>query len=154
MTDKRERRNYLFGSLDDFRSEDEEAPVERHDTGGFERAVGALTDAVQALVQRRERPAQPAPNITVKAPDVTVLPPEVVVNVNPEIKVQVPDTKVEVTFPDHEEIMVVERDDEGFISRIIKRFVRTSESESDPFAPRTIGQIVREGLGLNANKED
>lgn len=155
MTDNKERRDYWFGSTDEF----EEKPKQRDP---IERAVNALTRAVQSLVQRRDEPAQPPPNIIVqppeiivKSPDITVQPPEVKIDFNPEITFQAPDTRVEVTLPDHEEIMVVERDDEGFISRIIKRFVSgTGESETDPFAPKTIGQIVREGLGIGANKEN
>lgn len=92
----------------------------------LERAMTVLTNAVTQLIQRQERP-EPAP-----APEV-----KVDVTVNPEIKMD---------FPEHEQTMVVERDEDRFITKIIKRFTRGALPKKEK-APQ-VSDVVRPGLGL------
>ncbi len=99
----------------------------------LERAVTVLTKAVSALVQRQETPTP-----------VVVPAPKVEITLNPEIKMD---------FPEHEQTMVVERDEDRFITKIIKRFTRGSAPKEEADGT-TISEAVRPGLGLEPKEED
>jgi hypothetical protein len=119
---------------------EKEEETEEKSMGTVERALTNLTNAIAGLVQRQEQPA-PVPEIKVE--------------VNPVIEVNVPETKVELEFPEHEQVMVVERDEEGFISQIRKRFTRpgVEVESSGPGFVKSISKIVREGFGLGPKDE-
>lgn len=115
--------------------------VEEENPSAVERAITSLTDTVKALAQRQSEPA-PAPNITVE--------------VYPQIEVQVPETQVSVEFPEHEQVMVVERDEEGFIQTIRKRFTRgggEDQAQSGGLL-NSISKLARQGFGLGPKDED
>ena len=65
----------------------------------------------------------------------------------PVINITLPELRVQAEFPDHEEIMVLERDKDGFIQTIRKRFSPPSE-EPEPTKPKSIKQMIRGALGL------
>lgn len=107
---------------------------EEEEPSAVERALTGLTDAIKGLVTRQQEP--PVVNVEVK----------------PQIDVHVPETKVEVEFPEHEQIMEVEYDQEDKITSIRKRFVR-SVSQAGGLM-KSVNQIVREGLGLEPKEDE
>lgn len=103
--------------------------------------LGILTERqAEPTEVRVEMPEQPAPVINVQPPEVNVT-------------VEVPTQPVDVTvdMPDYEQVMVVERDEEGFISQIRKRFTRAGEGE--PKKRSAIRDWVRGSLGLPLDEE-
>lgn len=103
--------------------------------------LGILTERqAEPMEVKVEIPEQPTPVVNVQPPEVNVT-------------VEVPTQPVDVTvdMPDYEQVMVMERDEEGFISQIRKRFTREGEGEAVKRSP--IRDWVRGSLGLPLDKE-
>ena len=119
---------YLFGSNETIPElEPDPEPEEITERSLTEKLMTMLTGLI---AKRSQEPA------IIKEPQIYIN------NVIPEQPVS-----VSVEMPDFEETQVIERDEEGFISKVVKKTGRAMGGEEDPDRAK-ISDVVRERLGL------